>query len=99
MSPLSASGEDATDSLECGVSLRVLQSSDAPASVIYVEAAVAEESNERHPTTFRGCGCQAGGGANGGQHGNAGHRSLLHELKAGAPADQHHRIAQRSPKT
>src|SRR6267154_952094 len=95
-SPLSASGEDAARCPGCEVSLRILQSSDAAASVVYVEAAVAKESDQRHPTTFGGCGCKAGGGADSGQQRNAGHRSLLHQLKTGASTDEHHRIGKRS---
>jgi len=41
---------------------------------------------------------QAGRSTHSGQQRNAGHRSLLHEFKAGAPADQHHRFAQRRAK-
>src|SRR6202030_3983756 len=87
-SPLFASGEDAPGVLRCEVSLRVLQSADAAHSAVYVEAAVAEESDQGHPAAFGRCYRQARRGADSGQQRNACHGGLLYELEAGAPADQ-----------
>jgi hypothetical protein len=47
----------------CEVSLRVLQSFNAAAPVVYVEATVTEESDQRHPATLSGCYCQTGRGS------------------------------------
>src|ERR1035438_9898767 len=89
---------DAASFPGCEVSWQFLQSADTADSAVHVEAAVAEESDQRQPTARGFGGREARRGAHGGQHRNTGHGSLLHELKAGAPADQHHRIAQRSAK-
>src|SRR5207237_1862575 len=75
------------------VSFSVLQSFDAAAPAVYVKTPVAEESDQSHSAALGRCYREAGRGADSGEQRNAGHRSLLHKLKAGSPADQHHRIA------